>query len=569
MQADNQLLLATGSLLGQRYELQQPLGAGGMGWVFRASDTRLNGQVVALKFLYPHLVSDGTAFSRFRNEVLVARKLIHPHIVRTYTFDTDAGHAYIVMEYVDGRTVRDLLQKDYPEGMPYAQAVDIALSIAVGMHHSHSSGIIHRDLKPDNIMLSAAGEIKLSDFGLAATLRRQGQLTRCGQLLGTPYYMAPEQFRAETLDTRVDIYAFGILLYELLLGRVPFTDDSLYALARKHEQEELTIPESRRCDSPDALWEIIQRATRKNPDERFSCFVEVVRALDQVCDNALRLGLTSAVTPEAEVKEPLKEPQPYRLKRLFTPRILLLDFLLFLVVGIVWTRNNTSIRIRIAVPILLAEQALDIRLTTLRNLLAITGELGSGSLADTLGTEIYPAFSRLWAGDDPNAERNRTATGDYGLHVATRLSNLKALRLLLKCGADPNLTAHNGTSPLHIAAANHDLESAQVLLDSTALPDIVAANGDTPLLVAAQTRDVAIAMLLLRVGADPLRRDSVGFSTLMYAVKHGEIGLFKAAIAKIPQHIVIDEEALIGLAPEAKEDAVRSLLAGRQISVAP
>lgn len=557
MQPELQLPIASGTLLAQRYEIGAALGAGGMGWVFSARDMRLDGTSVALKFLYPHLVTDASALSRFRNEVLVARKLIHPNIVRTYTLETDQEHAYLVMEYVDGRSLRELLDSTYQAGMPAEQAVELSINIAIAMHHSHALGIIHRDLKPDNVMISRSGEVKVSDFGLAATLRRQGQRTRSGQLLGTPYYMAPEQFRGDTLDTRADIYAFGILLYELLLGTVPFTDESLYGLARKHEQEEVTIPAARRVAAPEALWEIIRYATQKRPDDRFRSFAEVVGELELLCNPPREIVLTTPQTPPAEIQE---GPPPYQLRRILNRRTACLAVLSLLLLLINLSRNYPSSRMLLAIPLLRLEQGLGVRLDTLRSILAINVDFNSRSLSEELLRGVFTTAARLRTGDDPNAERNRTATGEYPLHVAIARSNMRALRLLLDCDANPNLTAHDGRSPLHAAVAGHDIESAMLLLNASALPDIVAANGNTPLLLAAQTNDIPMALLLLRAGADPLRRDGSGWSTLRHAAAHGELRLLEAALAYVPDDTEIDSATLLQSTPPEKQNELGLLL---------
>lgn len=422
----NQQLLNSGTLVGQRYEIQETLGAGGMGWVFRARDTRLDGQLVALKFLYPHLVSDDTALARFRNEVLVARKLIHPYIIRTYAFESDAVHAYLVMEYVDGCTLREQLHTSYPNGMPPERVVEIAFDTSVGMLHSHTLGIIHRDLKPDNIMVARAGEIKLSDFGLAALVRRQGQHTHSGQLLGTPYYMAPEQFRGETLDVRADIYAFGILLYELLFGKVPFSDVSLYGLARKHEQCEIAPPLEHQHDTPQALWTIVQRATKKQPSERFSSFAEVVQELETLCSSPRQITIIPTPVGADRSDEAPSDSDSRQRRKLFSGKMLVFELIALLALGIVWIRSNTYTRAHLAGPLILAERMLETRLTTLRSLLAIHIDLDSTSLAEDFEKGYYGIRARLWVGDDPNAKRNLAKRGRSALYIAAKRSELGA-----------------------------------------------------------------------------------------------------------------------------------------------
>ncbi len=563
MRSDSQPLLHSGELVAGRYEICETLGAGGMGWVFRATDRRLNDQSVALKFLYPHLVSDELAFSRFRNEVLVARKLIHPSIIRTFHFDSDSQHAFIVMEHVEGATLSAILNRDFPNGMPAERVIDVAFDIAVGMHHSHSLGIVHRDLKPENVMMTRLGEVKLSDFGLAATLRRQGQLTGTGQLLGTPYYMAPEQFRGETFDARVDIYAFGIMVYELLIGTVPFSNSSLYALALKHEREELFIPPERELDAPTELWDIVRRATRKKPDDRFQEFSEVVGSLEPLCTTPRPIQISTRATSLTEPIAKVAEKPPFRFNRLFSPKLLVADAVILLLVLVVWTRNNSSLRMHLTVPILYAENVLNIRLAPFRSLLAINIEPGGVSLADQMRTGYSGVWPRLMVGEDPNAAHNRLANGNYALHVAIEASHAKATRWILDAHADPNLCNHAGESPLHLAAKIHDIEGAQMLLSAGALPDIVAVNGSTPLLIAAQSNDPVMAMLFLRAGADPLRRDARGWNTLMYAAANGRSAIVKAAalISPAARGPAVNRDEVVLAAPQHLRPKIEAALA--------
>ena len=533
-----QLLLASGTLVGGRFEILAALGAGGMGWVFHARDAKLDGMEVALKFLYPHLVSDTDAVGRFRNEVLVARKLIHPSIVRTFTFESDQQHAYIVMEYVEGCTLRQHLSKACSEGMDWHRAASVGLEIAVAMHHSHMFGVIHRDLKPDNVMLTTSGDVKVSDFGLASSVRQQGQRTNAGQLLGTPYYMAPEQFRGEVLDSHADIYSFGILLYEILYGVVPFDDVSLYALAKKHERDEIQPPGGRINDIPLPLWEIIRRATRKLACDRFESFAEVALALEAVTSSPSRFGLTAAPTlsePTVEVSTPPRRP--------LSRRFLICEVAIAILLGIYWVQTNSMVRTYVTVPILLFEQATNVRVSTLRAILGVQVELNSTSLADEYERGAFGFQPRIWVGEDPNSERNRTSRGEYALHLAVRHSDSDMIKFLIKHKANPNLVAHDGTTPLHDAADNHFYQIAELLLKRGALPDVVANNSLTPLLRAAQTRDSNLALLLLSAGADPLRFDAEGLNTLLHAAAAGDLRLLAAGIQAVQRRLT----SIVGL----------------------
>ena len=539
LHVEPQLLINSGALVGNRYQLLEALGAGGMGWVFRARDVKLDQMEVALKFLYPHLVSDSHALARFRNEVLVARKLIHPSIVRTFTFESDQHHAYIVMEYVSGRTLKEHLATECPAGMSADLAISTALEIAVAMHHSHMFGVIHRDLKPDNVMLSHEREVKVSDFGLASSMRRQGEHTNAGQLLGTPYYMAPEQFRGEVLDTRADIYSFGILLFELLYGVVPFDDVSLYALAKKHERCAIQPPPGRTTDVPGPMWDIVEKATRKVARERFESFAEVVHALEALAPAPSKLGLTAAPSSQEPDDQPPATPQRRRISK----RFLLFEIVAALLLAIYWVRTNSIIRTYVTIPLLRFEQATNIRLSTLRTILAIPIELNSTSLAEDYERGAFGLVPRIWTGEDPNSERNRNSRGQYVLHLAVKNADADAFGFLLNSDADPNVRAHDGTTPLHEAANNHLYAFADRLLQKGALPDLAASNSLTPLLRAAQTKDSALALLLLSAGADPLRFDAEGLNTMMHATITGDLQVLEASVLALQHRLT----SIVGL----------------------
>ena len=529
MQMEAPYALALGSQVADRYLLQQRLGAGGMGEVFLAHDSVLESSPVAIKFLYPHLVADNTALARFRNEVLVARRLTHPTIVRTFNLEVADSRAFIVMEYVDGVSLRDLLRREFPEGMPFNQLTYFASVIARGMHHSHQMGIIHRDLKPDNVMINQCNEVKLNDFGLSATLRRQTQLTRAGHLMGTPYYMAPEQFRGETVAVTADIYSFGIMLYELALGRVPFSDSSLYGLARQHERDPLFIPKDKRSLLPESIWQIVVQATNKQPEERFQGFDEISNALAEL-DGAPKLPeITSSYSiAEAGSGSHISTPPE---RRFWTRRRIAYAYLVYLLLSSQTARNNAFARAISSVPILWAESLLHTRLTWLRTLYGVTVDFTSLSLAEELQLGSHTAAVRVIAGDDPNAERNRNRDGEYVLHVAATKSSVTPITIQLAFGADPNLTAYDGSTPLHRAVESHDTEIAELLLKYGASPDVVAKNGNTPLLIAAQTGDEAMAILLVKAGADPHRVDREGRSTVAYATAQKKLKLLEAVAA--------------------------------------
>jgi eukaryotic-like serine/threonine-protein kinase len=264
-------------LLGGRYELDGIVGRGGMAEVYRARDLRLD-RIVAVKTLREDLARDQTFQARFRREAQSAASLNHPSIVAVYDTGEDttptAHVPFIVMEYVDGRTIRDLLRDDrrlLPE-----RALEITDGVLRALDYSHRNGIVHRDIKPGNVMLNRQGEIKVMDFGIARALSdAQATMTQTAQVIGTAQYLSPEQARGERVDSRSDLYSVGCLLYELLTGRPPFTGDSPVAIAYQHVREN-PIPPSR-VDPELPAWAdpIVLRAMAKDPGERYQTAAEM------------------------------------------------------------------------------------------------------------------------------------------------------------------------------------------------------------------------------------------------------------------------------------------------------
>jgi beta-lactam-binding protein with PASTA domain/tRNA A-37 threonylcarbamoyl transferase component Bud32 len=264
-------------LLGGRYELDGVVGRGGMAEVYRARDIRLD-RIVAIKTLRADLARDQTFQARFRREAQSAASLNHPSIVAVYDTGEDMATGvpvpYIVMEFVDGRTVRDLLQEGHrllPE-----RSLEIIDGVLRALEYSHQAGIVHRDIKPGNVMVTRNGDIKVMDFGIARAMSdAQATMTQTAQVIGTAQYLSPEQARGDRVDARSDLYSAGCLLYELLTGRPPFTGDSPVAIAYQHVREN-PIPPSR-IDPDIPLWAdaIVLKAMAKNPADRYQSAAEM------------------------------------------------------------------------------------------------------------------------------------------------------------------------------------------------------------------------------------------------------------------------------------------------------
>ena len=264
-------------LLGERYQLDGVVGRGGMAEVYRAHDIRLD-RTVAIKTLRTDLARDPTFQARFRREAQSAASLNHPSIVAVYDTGEDmaSGHPvpYIVMEYVDGRTVRDLLQADHrllPE-----RALEIIDGVLGALDYSHQSGIVHRDIKPGNVMVTRNGDIKVMDFGIARSMSdNQATMTQTAQVIGTAQYLSPEQARGERVDARSDLYSTGCLMYELLTGRPPFTGDSPVAIAYQHVRENPVPPSVVDPEIPPWADAIVLKAMAKDPADRYQSAAEM------------------------------------------------------------------------------------------------------------------------------------------------------------------------------------------------------------------------------------------------------------------------------------------------------
>jgi serine/threonine-protein kinase len=284
-----------GEMIGSHRILSQ-IGQGGMGTVYQAEDTRL-GRKVAIKILNPSLLArGGKELERFQSEAKVQANLNHANVVTLYGFEPYKDSYCMIMEYVEGRTLADLVRAAGP--LPSNIVVVISKQILDGLSAAHRRGVVHRDLKPSNIMLTSDGVAKVMDFGIAK-VEGGKSLTASGALVGTVFYMLPEQVRGEPVDARSDLYSFGIILFELLTGRVPFKDESDFSIMIHHVQTPAPRPTQLLSDIPSDLEDIVLRCLNKPADQRYQSAAEILTALEAFEERQHAMGRGELYTRKA------------------------------------------------------------------------------------------------------------------------------------------------------------------------------------------------------------------------------------------------------------------------------
>ncbi len=262
-----------------RCRLVKLLGRGGMGYVYQARHLTLQIDVV-VKILASDLTGNQKLIARFVREARSTAQLDHPNIVRIFDLGQEGGYFYIVMQFIEGENVQEILDRDYK--LDWREAARIVANAATGLAYAHARGIIHRDIKPDNIMVSLENEVKVADFGLAKNVSGEVPITRSGSLLGTPHYMSPEQCQGVPTDERTDIYSLGITFYQLLTGELPYSGETFTAILYKQVHEPLPIDPPSHPDVPPEVWELLASMTDKERDERLRNAEEIVTRLEEL-----------------------------------------------------------------------------------------------------------------------------------------------------------------------------------------------------------------------------------------------------------------------------------------------
>jgi serine/threonine protein kinase/tetratricopeptide (TPR) repeat protein len=292
--------LARGTVFAGRYEIIEELGQGGMGRVYRAHDTKLN-EEVALKLIKPEIAADKRTVERFHNEIKNARKISHPNVCRTHDLGEEGKTLYLTMEYIRGEDLKSLLHRT--KALTVGAAVSVGRQIAEGLAEAHKQGIVHRDLKPGNVMIDKDGQAKIMDFGIARSLQGGG-ITGEGAIIGTPEYMSPEQVEGKPADARADIYALGIILFEMVTGQVPFEGETPFAIAVKHKSEPPPVPKKLAPQIPEGLSRLILKCLEKDKTRRYQTAEDLVvdlAAVEQALPTAERVAAKRKTITHHEV----------------------------------------------------------------------------------------------------------------------------------------------------------------------------------------------------------------------------------------------------------------------------
>lgn len=270
------------TILGNRYQLMRKIGDGGMAFVYQAKDKLLN-RIVAVKILRPEFADDEEFLAKFKREAEAVANVTHPNIVNVYDVGQEGKVNYIVMEYVDGQNLKEIIKN---EGvLDEYTALDITKQIAQALSAAHKKGVIHRDIKPHNILISNEGrQVKVADFGIAKAVSNS-TITNIGSIIGSVHYFSPEQAKGQSVSENADLYSLGIVLYEMIIGKVPFRGDSPISIALQHINEEIEFTQDEKISIPHSVRTLISKLTEKSPEDRYQRAEEVIEDIEYIEKN--------------------------------------------------------------------------------------------------------------------------------------------------------------------------------------------------------------------------------------------------------------------------------------------
>ena len=306
--------LTTGSTFAGRYQIIEELGKGGMGKVYKANDTKIN-EKIALKLIKPEVSSDKKTIERFSNELKFARKIRHGNVCQMFDLNEEKGAHYITMEYVKGEDLKKLIRK--MGQLSVGQVIPIGKQVCEGLAEAHRLGVVHRDLKPQNVMVDEEGNARIMDFGIARSIIGKG-ITGAGVMIGTPEYMSPEQAEVKEVDQRSDIYSLGVILYEMVTGRVPFEGETPLGIAMKHKSEIPKDPREINSQIPEDLSRVILRCMEKDKENRYQSAGEIRSELVNIEKG---IPTTEKVVPKRKPITSKEITVTLGLKKLFIPAL--------------------------------------------------------------------------------------------------------------------------------------------------------------------------------------------------------------------------------------------------------
>jgi tetratricopeptide (TPR) repeat protein/TolB-like protein/tRNA A-37 threonylcarbamoyl transferase component Bud32 len=312
--------LSTGSTFAGRYQIVEELGRGGMGKVYKAYDKEIEAKI-ALKLIKPEITADKNTIERFRNELRIARDISHKNICRMYDLGREGSRYFITMEYVSGEDLKNMIRMSGQ--LSVGTAVSIAKQVCEGLAEAHGHGVIHRDLKPSNIMIDRNGNVRIMDFGIARSIKAKG-ITGAGVMIGTPEYMSPEQVEGKEVDQRADIYSLGIILYEMLTGRVPFEGDTPFTVGVKHKSEIPKDPKEVNANIPDDLSSLTLRCLEKEKEKRYQSAEELRTELEKVEKG---IPTTERAIPKPKPLTSKEITIQFKVKKLLAPALIAIVFI--------------------------------------------------------------------------------------------------------------------------------------------------------------------------------------------------------------------------------------------------
>jgi serine/threonine protein kinase/Tfp pilus assembly protein PilF len=313
--------LTTGTTFAGRYQIIEELGKGGMGRVYKALDTDLK-EKVALKLINPEISADKKTIERFQNELKFARKISHRNVCRMYDLNKEEGSYYITMEYVSGEDLKSMI--GMMGQLSAGKAISVAKQVCEGLAEAHRLGVVHRDLKPQNIMIDREGNARIMDFGIARSIKGRG-ITGSGVMIGTPEYMSPEQAEVKEVDQRSDIYSLGVILYEMVTGRVPFEGETPLGIAMKHKSEMPKDPREINTRIPEDISRLILRCMEKDKENRYQSAGEVRSELENIEKG---IPTTDRVIPKRKPITSKEITVTFGLKKLLIPALIFIAFII-------------------------------------------------------------------------------------------------------------------------------------------------------------------------------------------------------------------------------------------------